>query len=204
MQNGYILLCRITKHKAYIYDFDLLKKIEARLDYDFYSKAKPYKGQENKQLPKPVVNQLCERFANGEPVEDLVGVYTYTKKKAGKEVTESAYASIEDAYRWPIKKYFKRKADCEKQACDYPIQGASAVMFKLANIYLYDYLVEHNLIFKVKLCVPAHDEIDLEAPEEIQDEMVQVLQDCMSRAGSEICKLLEVPAEAEVGKFWIH
>lgn len=204
MQYGYILLCRLTKHKAYIYDFELLKKIEERLDYEFYSKAKPYKGLENKQLPKPVVNQLCERFANGEPVENLVGVYTYTKKKAGKEVTESAYVNIEDAYRWPIKKYFKRKADCEKQACDYPIQGASAVMFKLANIYLYDYLVEHNLIFKVKLCVPAHDEIDLEAPEEIQDEIVQVLQDCMSRAGSEICNLLEVPAEAEVGKFWIH
>lgn len=196
MQNGYILLCRLTHHKAYIYDFELLKKIESRLTYDFYKKAKPYKGLENKQLPKPVVNQLCERFANGEPVENLVGVYTYTKKKAGKEVTESIFVDIEDAYRWPIKKYFKRKADCEKQACDYPIQGASAVMFKLANIYFYDYLLQNNLIFKVKLCIPAHDEIDVEAPEEMQEEIARVLQECMARAGAKLCSLLEIPAEA--------
>ena len=204
MTNGYILLCRLTHHKAYVYDFKLLMGIKQRLTYDFLAEAKPYKGLENKLLPKPVVNQLCERFANGESLENLVGVYTYTQKKAGKEAVEKAYVGIEDVYRWPIKKYFKRKSDSEKQACDYPIQGASAVMFKLANIYLYNYLIEHNLIYKVKFCVPAHDEIDIEVPEEIKDEMTQVLQDCMSKAGSKICSLVEVPAEAEVGKCWIH
>lgn len=204
MTYGYIPLCQLTHHKAYIYDFHILMGIKKRLTYDFLAEAKPYKGLENKLLPKVVVNQLCERFANGEPLEDLTGVYTFTKKKAGKEVAEQAYVDIEDVYRWPIKKYFKRKSDSEKQACDYPIQGASAVMFKLANIYLYNYLLEHDLMFKVKFCVPAHDEIDIEVPEDIKDEMTQVLQDCMSKAGAKICSLVDVPAEAEVGKCWIH
>ena len=31
-------------------------------------------------------------------------------------------------------------------------------MFKLASIYLFQYILEHNLLFKVKLCIPAHDE----------------------------------------------
>lgn len=30
-------------------------------------------------------------------------------------------------------------------------------MFKTASIFLWEYLLEHDLLFKVKLCVPAHD-----------------------------------------------
>lgn len=57
-----------------------------------------------------------------------------------------------------VRHFFKRKSATEKQAINYPIQGTSAVMFKLASIYLYKYLLDNNLLYKVKLCIPAHDE----------------------------------------------
>lgn len=77
-------------------------------------------------------------------------------------------------------------------------------MFKTASIFLWDYLREHDLLFKVKFCVPAHDEWNIEVPEEIADEMTKVLQDCMSRAGAFFCTKLELPADAEVSDHWIH
>ena len=98
-----------------------------------------------------------------------------------------------------VKHFFKRKSASEKQAINYKCQGTGAVMFKLASIFLYDYLVKNNLLFKVKLCIPAHDEWNIEVPEEIASVMAKVLSDCMSKAGAYFCKLVDFPATAEVG-----
>ena len=103
-----------------------------------------------------------------------------------------------------VKHFFKRKSASEKQAINYKCQGTGAVMFKLASIFLYDYLVKNNLLFKVKLCIPAHDEWNIEVPEEIASVMAKVLSDCMSKAGAYFCKLVDFPATAEVGDCWIH
>lgn len=103
-----------------------------------------------------------------------------------------------------VKHYFRRKSDSEKQAIDYKCQGTGAIQFKLASIWLYKYLVDHNLLFKVKLCIPAHDEWNIEAPNEIVEEMTTVLKDCMKKAGEYFCPSLEFPAEAEVSDHWIH
>lgn len=103
-----------------------------------------------------------------------------------------------------VRHFFKRKSATEKQAINYPIQGTSAVMFKLASIYLYKYLLDNNLLYKVKLCIPAHDEWNIEVPEELAEKMTKVLQDCMSKAGAYFCTKLELPAEAEVSTHWVH
>lgn len=103
-----------------------------------------------------------------------------------------------------VKHYFRRKSASEKQAINYKCQGTGAIMFKLASIYLYQYLLDNNLLFKVKLCIPAHDEWNIEVPEEIADTMAKVLSDCMSRSGAYFCKSVSLPATAEVGDCWIH
>lgn len=77
-------------------------------------------------------------------------------------------------------------------------------MFKTASVFLWEYLVSHDLLFKVLLCIPAHDEWNIEVPEEIAEEMQKVLQDCMGRAGSYFCRKLELPADAELSDHWIH
>ena len=57
---------------------------------------------------------------------------------------------------------------------------------------MWDYLVKHDLVFKVKLCIPAHDEWNIEVPEELADEMTKVLQDCMAKAGGYFCRKLKL------------
>ena len=56
-----------------------------------------------------------------------------------------------------VKRYFRRKSESEKMSINYKIQGSGALCFKLASIKLFNYLKAHNLLFKVKYCVPVHD-----------------------------------------------
>ena len=107
-------------------------------------------------------------------------------------------------YVHPVRLFFKRKSASEKQAINYPCQGCGATMFKTASIFLWEYLVEHDLLFKIKLCIPAHDEWNIEVPEDMADEMTEVLKDCMKRAGAFFCRKVELPAEGEPADFWIH
>lgn len=103
-----------------------------------------------------------------------------------------------------VHQYFKRKSSAEKQAIDYKCQGTGSAMFKSACMFLWNYLIENDLLFKVKFVIPAHDEINIEVPEEITDKMSKVLQDCMMKAGHIFCKNIEFPAEAEIGNCWVH
>lgn len=103
-----------------------------------------------------------------------------------------------------VRHYFRRKSDSVRQAVNYKIQGTAAASFKLASIWLYKYLLDNNLLFKVKLCIPAHDEWNIEVPEEIADVMSHVLCDCMKRAGEYFCPSLEFPVEAEISQHWVH
>ena len=208
MKHGYIILNPLSQHKAYIYDYDKLMKMKARFTYDFWAARKPYKGKETRHS-KQVIAQICEKFVDGVPIEEMTGTYTWvkeTKRTKGEPKRETIYevVTLADAYNYPVKHYFKRKSASEKQAINYPCQGTGAVMFKTASILLWDYLREHDLLFKVKFCVPAHDEWNIEVPEEIADEMTHVLQDCMSKAGAFFCTKLQLPADAEVSDHWIH
>lgn len=125
------------------------------------------------------------------------GQFWETYKEYKKSNPDSAIVS-------EVRHFFKRKSASEKQAINYPCQATGALCFKLASIYIYQYLVDHNLLFKVKLCIPAHDEWNVETPTEICDEISQVVQDSMKKAGAWFCKQVELPAEAEIGDCWIH
>lgn len=204
MDNGYIIVDNKSKRKAYIYDYDILMGIKERFTQDFWAEYKLFKGHENNKLPKPVKQELYQRFSNKESFKSMTGVYTYIVKKAGKDKTETATVTLADVYVLPVKHFFKRKSASEKQSINYPCQGTGATMFKTASIFLFDYICEHNLLYKVKLCIPAHDEWNIEVPEEIADEMLAVVKDCMKRAGAFFCTKVELPAEGDVLDFWVH
>lgn len=203
MENGYILLNQFSLHKAYIYDYDILMGIKKRFTGDFWDSYRGYKGQESK-LPKVIQQEICRKFSEGTPNQSLVGVYTYKIKKANKEEVKEVYVTLADTYIYPVKYFFKRKSASEKQAINYPCQASGAVMFKTAMIFLWEYLLKHDLLYKVKLCVPAHDEANIEVPEEMAEEMTKVLQDCMSKAGEFFCRKLPMPADAVCSTHWIH
>ena len=103
-----------------------------------------------------------------------------------------------------INRYLKRKKELEKCSINYRIQNRGACCFKLASIKLFNYIKSHNLLFKVKYCVPAHDEINIECPAEIVDEMSKVLVKCMEEGAKPFCKRLPLSATPEINDFWVH
>lgn len=122
MNQGFIVLNPLSQHKAYIYDFDILSGIKNRFDNAFWSAYKLHKGLENKLMPKQVKAQICKKFSEGLPIEDIVGVYSYEVKKAKKTEIKQVNVTIDDVYVYPVKQYFKRKSASEKQAINYPMK----------------------------------------------------------------------------------
>lgn len=158
MCKGYILLSKITGHKAYIYDYDELKRqMDKQEDPEFWAYYREMK-QENPE---------CDTVQG-------------------------------------VRRLARRKAESEKQSINYPIQAAGALTFKLASIKLFNWLRENNLLFIVKYCIPVHDEINLEAPEEISQEVADMLVKCMVSAGKPFCTRAHLGADVEVGDHWIH
>ena len=107
-------------------------------------------------------------------------------------------------YKPKVREYFMKKGDIERMSLNYPVQGSSADITKLAGIYFFRYLVEKDLVFKVKLPNVVHDEWLVECPEEMAQDMADVLQDCMEKAGEVFCKTVKLKAEPMITKTWKH
>lgn len=155
VKNGYILLSPVTGHKAFIYDWDNLNRINNDLG-------------------------------------TIDGQYVLQHR-----IEEDPLFQEADFLR-------RRISESMKQSVNYPIQGAGALCFKLASIKLFNWLKSNNLLFKVKYCIPVHDEINLEAPEEIADEVAKILVKCMESGGKPFCTRAPLTADISIGDHWIH
>jgi len=102
------------------------------------------------------------------------------------------------------RKYFRRKSELEKDSINYRIQNRGAMCFKLSGILLFKYIKEHNLLNKVKLCIPVHDEWNVEVPEDIAEDMAKVIVDCMEKGAAPFCKRLHLSATPEISNCWVH
>jgi DNA polymerase I-like protein with 3'-5' exonuclease and polymerase domains len=89
-------------------------------------------------------------------------------------------------------------------ALNYPIQGSSAEITKLASIHIFEYIIQNQLQEIVKFSNVIHDEILLECPEHLANTMKTVVESCMEKAGKVYCKVVPLKAEAIICKFWNH
>ena len=109
-----------------------------------------------------------------------------------------------------VKYYFTRKAASDKQSSNYEIQGTGAIIFKVATVYFWNKILENNWFNRVKLCIPVHDEWDIEAPKEIAEEVAKTLYDCMIKAGKFFCTRCKLDADisrledGSLPSYWIH
>jgi DNA polymerase-1 len=103
-----------------------------------------------------------------------------------------------------VREYFMKKGDIERMSLNYPIQGTSADVTKLAGIYFFRYLVENNLVFTVKMPNVVHDEWIVECPENMAEDVSKILQECMEKAGDVFCKTIKLKAEPCITKMWKH
>lgn len=121
------------------------------------------------------------------------------------KLEKSQDSTIFKSYFKPkVREYFMKRGDIERMSLNYPIQGTSADITKLAGVYFFRYLVENNLLFKVLLPNVVHDEWIVEAPEDIAKEISEKLQECMENSGLMFCKTVKLKAEPCITKFWKH
>mgnify|MGYP003673054212 FL=1 len=121
-----------------------------------------------------------------------------------KEHKDKNTAKFKEFYKPKVRQYFMKKGDIERMSLNYPIQGSSADITKLAGIYFFRYLEENNLVFKVKMANVVHDEWIIECEDRIMNEMSSVLQKCMEEAGDVFCKTVKLKAEPEITRYWQH
>lgn len=103
-----------------------------------------------------------------------------------------------------VKKYFRRKSDSERQSINYRIQNRGACCFKLAMIKLFNWIKSNDYLNVVKICTVVHDEINLEAPEAIAEEVGDILVKCMVAGGKPFCPNVFLGADVTIGDHWIH
>lgn len=121
------------------------------------------------------------------------------------KLEKSQDSTIFKSYFKPkVREYFMKRGDIERMSLNYPIQGTSADITKLAGVYFFRYLVENNLLFKVLLPNVVHDEWIVEAPEDIAEAISEKLQECMENSGLMFCKTVKLKAEPCITKFWKH
>jgi len=118
---------------------------------------------------------------------------------------------VNDPYFWQRpdarsihSEYNKSKSEIQRKAQNYPIQGSAADCSKLAGIILFNQLIQKDLLFKVKIVNMVHDEYNLEAPNEIAEEISDLVIKCMVAAGTQFCKTVPLGAEAQIGDHWLH
>lgn len=119
----------------------------------------------------------------------------------------------EDPYGEEIKEirdYFKFKADFEKKSINYRIQNRGSMCYKVSTILFFNWIIQNNYQNIVKICIPAHDENNVEAPESIAEEVALVLQRCMENGAKPFCTRLPLSTDisrlpnGELPTFWVH
>lgn len=102
----------------------------------------------------------------------------------------------------------KIKGSIERRSQNSIIQGSAAIMTKLALILIRDRLIQDGIRPTkgaiAKIILPIHDEIILEVKDGLEDKYSEVLKTCMERAGTFICKRVDIIAAPLHSKFWVH
>jgi DNA polymerase I len=102
-----------------------------------------------------------------------------------------------------VSQFFRKRGDIERMSLNYPIQGESAEITKLACVYFWTkYLVPNNLLFKVLIVNIIHDEILIETPEEIAQQAAAQLEKAMVDAGAKFCKRVPLKADPCIAPYW--
>ena len=90
----------------------------------------------------------------------------------------------------------------ERQAKNTPIQGSSADITKLALVAIYDKIKEDKL--EAYIIHTVHDEIVVEAKDDIADKVREIVEFEMIRSGKALLKKVPVEVDAKISSVWEH
>ena len=100
--------------------------------------------------------------------------------------------------------YYKLKGNIERASKNFPIQGTSGSMTKLAAIYFVEGIKKLNLQDRARIVNLVHDEIVVEGSLESRHVVAKVLSKSMEKAGAVFCKTVPMIAKAYITLYWEH
>ena len=109
-----------------------------------------------------------------------------------------------------INQWRRKKSDLEKASINYRIQNRGACCFKLSAILFFKWIIKNNYQNIVKICIPVHDEVNCEAPDNIAEEVALTLQQCMEKGARPFCTRLPLSTDisrlpnGELPTYWVH
>ena len=107
-----------------------------------------------------------------------------------------------------VKQYWKEwsilKGKLERAALNFPIQGTSAGMTKLAAILLYDYRWTNKIQDEFWFDNLVHDETNSKSIAEKAEQYAKITEELMIKAGKYFCPNVPMGAEAKIGDYWYH
>ena len=121
--------------------------------------------------------------------------------RAEKEIDSDIYHNELKGF---VSKHYRWKGNIERTGLNFPVQGTSADISKLAGIYLYDWIVNNSLWGIVKICVPLHDEYLVECPKNLSHMVKTMLEDSMIKAAKVFCNNIPFPVTAVIADHWTH
>jgi len=114
---------------------------------------------------------------------------------------EEAY----DYYRnnvYDISQFFKLKSAYQRLCLNSPVQTAGAHQLKLAIALYFEWIVETDMLNEIKICNSVHDEIVVEAPDDLAELARVELERCMLEGGDHYLETLKIKADAHIGESW--
>ncbi len=173
-----------------------------------------------------VYNSYFEAFPKMKEYFDLVfkradhfGYIEYspiTKRKYFFNLETDPYfvnkALINEKYFWQThpnprlveKEFSAAENKIKRLSQNYPIQGESADVTKYAAVLFFKEILKRDWFMIVKMVNQVHDELLIECPKDIVEEVKKVLVDCMEEAGKPFCRTVPLKAEAMHGEYWVH
>lgn len=155
---------------------------------------------------------LLNEVSNRKSFVDFYDEYIAAKKIVKQEGFWDKYkdhksrntAEFTSYYKPKVREYFKWQGAMERKSLNYPIQGTSAEITKLAALKFFNYIKSTGQHKSVKICNIVHDEIVIECMEREADFMASSLQKFMEDAGKPFCKIIPLKAEPCVTDHWEH
>ncbi len=109
-----------------------------------------------------------------------------------------------DSIAKKVSTHFKAKTKYEKNACNSPLQGSGAIIFKIFCKMLFDWVVDNGYFNIIKFCIPVHDELNIECPKELQEIADAKLGEVMKEAAKPFLKTLVLDSDSEISDHWVH
>lgn len=136
-------------------------------------------------------------------------------KKLDEEINQKGFWDLYKARKWQlgasfgeseirhkVSKYFKWKGSIERSSMNYPIQGTAASIVKKAMILVREAFIKEGLYDIAKLINQVHDELVVECPQQVSEQVAKIVQDCMIEAGKVFCKKVPMVVEPNIQTYW--